>query len=300
MGELAALLTAFCWAGSSLMFTASSRVIGALNTNRFRLIFAVFLLTVVHFFVYGSFLPLQAGTQRWFWLGLSGVVGLILGDAFLFQAFILVGTRIATLIMASVPVISTMIAWIFLGEVLSIVKIVGITITIGGITLVILEQSNGSHVPKDQRSFALGILAGFGGAIGQSVGLVLAKRGMAGEYSALSAVVIRMVVAMAVLWLITLFTGQLGSVLKNVYQNRRALTYIAGGSIIGPVTGVWLSLVSIQATFVGVASTLMSLTPVVLLPIARWGYKENLSSRAVLGTLISMLGVAVIFIAPAT
>lgn len=300
MGELAALLTAFCWAGSSLMFTASSRVIGALNTNRFRLVFAVFLLTVIHFFAYGSLLPLQAGMQRWFWLGLSGIVGLILGDAFLFQAFILVGTRIATLIMASVPVISTMIAWIFLGEVLSIVKILGISITIGGITLVVLEQSNGSHGHKDQRSFALGILAGIGGAMGQAVGLVLAKRGMVGEYSALSAVVIRMVVAMAALWLITLFTGQLRPVLKNAYQNRRALKYIAGGSIIGPVTGVWLSLVSIQATFIGVASTLMALTPVVLLPIARWGYKEDLSSRAVLGTLISMLGVAVIFIGPST
>ncbi|MEJ5201509.1 MAG: DMT family transporter [Anaerolineales bacterium] len=298
MGEFAALLTAFCWAGSSLFFTTSSRVLGALNTNRVRLLFAVLFLSTTHFLLKGSLLPLEAGVARWFWLGLSGIIGLILGDAFLFQSFVLIGTRTATLIMAGVPVISTLIAWIFLGEVLSIVKILGISITVTGIALVVLEQSNGNSKPKDRRSFLLGILAGIGGATGQAIGLVLAKRGMAGNYPALSSVVIRMITAMTVLWLVTLFSGQFRKVLQQIYQNRQALKFVAGGSIIGPVIGVWLSLVSIQATFVGVASTLMALTPVILLPVAKWGYKENLSSRAVVGTLISIIGVAAIFIVP--
>jgi|YNPNPStandDraft_1061719.scaffolds.fasta_scaffold03647_2 drug/metabolite transporter (DMT)-like permease len=299
MGEFAALLTAFCWAGSSLLFTASSRVLGALNTNRVRLVFAVLFLTAAHFLSKGSLLPFEAGVERWLWLGLSGIIGLTLGDAFLFHSFVLLGTRIATLIMTGVPVISTLIAWIFLGEVLSITKIMGIGITVAGIALVILEQSsNGKNKIKERKSFLLGISTGVGGAICQAVGLVLAKRGMAGNYPALSAVVIRMIIGMTVLWMITLFTGQLRKVLQQIYQNRQALKFVAGGSIIGPVIGVWLSLVSIQATFVGIASTLMALTPVILLPVAKWGYKENLSSRAVLGTLISIVGVTTIFIAP--
>jgi drug/metabolite transporter (DMT)-like permease len=71
-----------------------------------------------------------------------------------------------------------------------------------------------------------------------------------------------------------------------------------GGTICGPVIGVWLYLISIQSTLVGVSSTLMALTPVVMLPIARFYYKEQMSFRVVIGTITALAGAAIIFLVP--
>ena len=131
MGELAALGTAFCWAFSSIFFTSSSKEAGAIPVNRIRLVFAVLLLLVFHTLITGHPLPLDAEPFRWIWLGLSGIVGLVLGDTLLFQAYYLIGNRLGTLIMSGVPVISSLAAWLLLGEKLNLISIGGIALCTG-------------------------------------------------------------------------------------------------------------------------------------------------------------------------
>jgi drug/metabolite transporter (DMT)-like permease len=241
---------------------------------------------------------MNAGLDRWFWLGISGIVGLIVGDACLLQSYVLIGARIATLIMAVVPVISTLLAWIFLGEKLNVIEISGISLAVTGICVVILERSSEDHQRIDKRRYVIGVLYGFGGALGQALGLVLAKRGLANDFPALSAVVIRMLVAMSAMWIGTFFLKQARPTIQCVLEKRDALKFIVLGSLVGPFIGVWMSLVAIQNTYVGLASTLMALTPVIMLPIVRWVFKERVSQRAVVGTFVSIIGVAVIYFAP--
>ncbi|HMD89534.1 MAG TPA: DMT family transporter [Anaerolineaceae bacterium] len=298
IGEIAAIVTAICWALSSIFFTRAGEQVGSVVVNRMRLLFAVILLITAHFFLQGQVIPLNAGLDRWFWLGISGIVGLIIGDACLLQAYVLIGARIATLIMAVVPVISALLAWIFLDERLSIIEISGICLAVAGISIVILERSNPDNQPVNQRRYVLGILCAFGGALGQAGGLILAKKGLYNNFPALSGVVIRMLVAMSALWIGTFFLKQAGPTLQVVLEKRTALKYIIFGSVVGPFIGVWMSLVAIQNTYVGLASTLMALTPIVMLPIVRWVFKEQVSQRAVIGTLVSIIGVAIIYFAP--
>jgi drug/metabolite transporter (DMT)-like permease len=298
MGEIAALVTAVCWAISSIFFTSSSKEIGAVPVNRIRLVFAVVFLLITHTALTGQLLPLSAEPERWLWLGLSGIVGLILGDTFLFQAFALIGNRLGTLIMASVPVISSLEAWLFLGETLELKSILGIVVCVGGIVIVMLERNpnaNGNS-RHERRQYGLGIIYAFGGAVGQASGLILAKMGLAGNFPSISGVMIRMLTAMVVMWVITIAMRQVKQTLQKAFQNPATLRNIAGGSLVGPFIGVWLSQIAVQNTYVGIASTLMAMTPVVMLPIAKWYYKENLSWRAFLGTVIALAGVAVIFL----
>ena len=300
MGEIAALVTAFCWTLSSIFFSKAGQSIGAINTNRLRLVFAAIFLLLTHQLMQGSLLPLNAGSERWLWLGISGIVGLVLGDAFLFQAYIYIGARISTLIMAVVPVISAFLAWIFLGESLTPIEIGGIVLAVAGVIMVVLERSNGNEAHIDRRRYVIGLLCAFGGALGQAGGLILAKKGLAGDFPSISAVVIRMTVAVVVLWLITLFTGQARSTLTTTISQPRTLQVVVYGSIVGPFIGVWLSQVAIQKTAIGLASTLMALTPIMLLPFVKWVFKEEVSFRAVAGTCLAIAGVAVIFLAPVT
>jgi drug/metabolite transporter (DMT)-like permease len=296
MGEAAALLTAFCWAGSSLFFTSAGRQVGSVIVNRMRLAMAVVLLMTAHLVLLGRVIPLDAGLNRWLWLGASGVIGLVLGDAALFQAFVLIGPRLVTLIMALVPVVSTLIAWFFLGEQLALIEMAGILIAVTGIVAVVSERGNGG-LSIDRKQYLAGVAFGLLGVIGQAVGLVLAKRGLEGDFPALSGVLLRMTTAMVVMWVLTLLQGQVSLTLQTAARNKRALRSIIGGSVVGPFLGVWLSLVAIQSTYVGIASTLMALTPVIMLPVVKWGFKEHISKWAVGGTLVSLAGVAIIFLA---
>jgi drug/metabolite transporter (DMT)-like permease len=298
VGEIAAVVTAFCWALSSIFFARAGDQVGSVIVNRMRLLFAVILLVAAHFILQGQVIPMNAGLDRWFWLGISGIVGLIVGDACLLQSYVLIGARIATLIMAVVPVISTLLAWIFLGEKLNVIEISGISLAVTGICVVILERSSEDHQRIDKRRYVIGVLYGFGGALGQALGLVLAKRGLANDFPALSAVVIRMLVAMSAMWIGTFFLKQARPTIQCVLEKRDALKFIVLGSLVGPFIGVWMSLVAIQNTYVGLASTLMALTPVIMLPIVRWVFKERVSQRAVVGTFVSIIGVAVIYFAP--
>ncbi|NPV87022.1 MAG: DMT family transporter [Anaerolineae bacterium] len=296
MGEIIALITACCWAGSSIFFTSASKKIAPLLVNRLRLVLAAALLMLAHLAVFGTPIPLAVERERWLWLGLSGIIGLALGDTFLFQCYALLGNRLGTLIMAAVPVISSVEAWLLLGEKLGAAEMAGIALCVGGIVIVVLERGNGSGTARTRAQYVGGILAGVLSALCQATGLALAKRGLGGGFSALSGVTMRMLTAMLALWIAALLTGAARSTLRTGFANPAALRVIAAGTLVGPVVGVWLSLLAIQLSNVGVASTLMALTPVLLLPVARWGYHERVSLRAVAGTVVALLGVALIFI----
>lgn len=294
-GEIAALTTAICWAFGSTMFTLSGSRIGSANVNRGRLIVAAILLTFIHYLLTGTLIPLNASVDRWLWLGFSGIVGFVIGDGMLFEAFVLIGPRLSMLLMALVPIISASLAWIFLGESLNFIEIFAIVMAVSGILWVVAEKNNEKAALRGKKLFT-GILLGLGGAFGQTVGLILSKKGLEGGFPALSGNIIRVITASLVIWIITLATGKVHMTLKS-YKDRTALITLSLGSFFGPVVGVWLSLVSIKYTKLGIATTLMSLTPIFLIPITRTVFKERITPGAVLGTIIAVAGVAILLLA---
>ena len=247
-----------------------------------------------HLLIYGDLIPLDAEPFRWWWLGLSGCIGLVIGDSLLLQAFALIGTRITMLLLSLVPIFSSLLAWIFLNEVLNNFEIVAIIITIGGISWVVSEKNN-SSAKLSQRMYIIGLLLGIGGAVGQAVGLVIAKKGIVGNFPALSANLIRIISATLLIWLFAVIRGTSISSIK-CFRIKFAIYPIFGGSVFGPFLGVWLSLVAIKFASIGIASTLMALPPIFLIPLTHWIFKERISLRAVIGTVIAVAGVAIIFL----
>jgi drug/metabolite transporter (DMT)-like permease len=296
-GELAALMTAVCWSTTAVFFTFAGHRVGSVIVNRTRLIMALLLISLTHWILMGSLYPATAGSERWLWLGLSGVIGLALGDAFLFQSYLWVGPRLGMLMMSLAPVIAALLAFAFLGEQLSLLQWSGIIVTLAGIALVVLEGNRGAQMAPERRDYRRGILFGVGAASGQAIGLVLAKQGLQGDFSALSGNWIRMASAVVALWGVTLLSGRAGPTLRKLADEPQALWPIFGGAVTGPFIGVWLSLIAVQLTQVGVASTLIALPPVFLLPIGAVVFKEKVGLGAVAGTVVAMAGVALLFLA---
>ncbi len=294
LGEIASIVTAFTFAINSTLFTIAGRVVGSVVVNRIRLIAAFIFLTLAHWVFLGTIWPGMEELDRWLWLGLSGIVGLVLGDAFLFQAFVWVGPRVSMLMMSLAPVIALVTARVFLDEVLTGGQLLGILLTLGGVIWVILEKNQQQQAAN--QNYFRGVLFGLGGATGQALGFVLAKQGMGGDFSPISGNFIRMAAAVVVMWMMTAFQGQVRESFHRVAQEPRALFGIIGGAFSGPFLGVSLSLLALQFTSVGIASTLMALPPIFLLPVSYFYFQERFGAGAVAGTLLALSGVAILFL----
>lgn len=296
LGEIAALLTAICWTGTSTFFSLAGGRVGSVVVNRTRLLLAVALLVPTHWLLLNEPLPLSASPERVGWLALSALIGLVVGDALLFQAFVWIGPRRSMLLMSLAPVVAALFGWLFLGERLQGLEGVGLLLTVGGVAWVILAREGRPRDAFPQREYMLGILFGVGAAVSQALGLITAKKGLMGDFPALSGNLIRMLVAAALLWGFTLLRGQAGPTVARLVAQRRASLWILGGSILGPFLGVWLSLAAIQLTTVGVASTIMALPPVFLLPVGYFFFGERVGWQAVVGTSLAVAGVALLFL----
>jgi drug/metabolite transporter (DMT)-like permease len=296
IGELAGLATSIMWTGTSTFFTLAGRKIGSVVLNRIRLVLAAVFLMLTHWILFGTPVPFYASSTNFVWLSLSGVIGLVLGDAFLFQAFVLIGPRLSMLLMSLAPVIATVTSWFFLDEKLGLLPILGILVTVMGIATVVSDRPIGNHSVEENRDYVKGLLFGLGGATGQALGLVTSKLGLVDNFPALSGNVIRMLSAVIVMWVLTLVVGQARSTIGTFIHAGVSKLQVLGGAIFGPFLGVWLSLIAVQYTEVGIASTLMSLPPIFLLPVGRILFKEQIGWKALAGTIIALLGVAILFL----
>jgi len=298
-GEIAGVGTAICWTATSMFFEAAGKRIGSLSVNLIRLVMAFLLLGSVTWITRGLFIPLDASTHNWIWLALSGLIGFTIGDLLLFQAFVVVGARISMLIMALSPPVAAIAGWIILDETMEYSAILGMVITLTGIMMVVLNKpakdANGKKAKfKDWFNNPVGLLLAFGGATGQAIGLVLSKKGMA-DYDVIASTHIR-VMAGALGFMIVFFFMRRWHKVFAALKNGKGMLFTSGGAFFGPFLGVTLSLVAVKFTSAGIAQTLMSLTPVIIILPSVFIFKEKVTLREIVGAFVAVGGVALFFL----
>ena len=293
LGEVAALTTAICWTITAICFESAGKKVGSLAVNFIRLIIAFVLLGIFTFFTRGMFLPFDATGSTWMWLFISGMIGFVIGDLFLFQAYVEIGSRISLLIMSSVPPITAITGYFLMGERITLLSAVGMLITIVGIALVIL--SRGAADKKIKLSHPVkGLLYAFIGALGQAFGLVFSKLGM-GSYNPFAATQIRVISAIIGFAIVITVSKNWGR-LKVALKDNNAMKFISLGSFFGPFLGVSFSLMAVQYTATGIVSTITSISPILIIPASILIFKEKVLPKEILGALISIIGVTLLFI----
>lgn len=248
LGEYAALLTAVFWTITAIAFESAGKKVGSLSTNLIRLFLAFLFIGIYSQITRGSFIPLDATAHNWIWLSLSGFIGFVIGDLLLFEAYVVIGSRISMLIMSLTPPITAFMGWLIMGETLTRQNMLGMVLTITGIMLVVIDRkSNIKTEGKTRKKMKLnypivGILLAFGGAVGQGSGLVLSKYGMQ-DFDPFAATQIRVItgfVGFAILFFILKRWKKVFSAIKD----KQAMTRLSIGAFFGPFLGVSFSLLS--------------------------------------------------------
>ena len=306
LGEVISLGVAVSWTITALFAEVASKRLGALQLNVIRMFLSLLMLGSTLWWFTGSFLPLHADATTWFWLSLSGFVGYLLGDYCLFNSYILIGSRFGQLFMTLAPPTAAVAAWMILGETLSVQALLGMAVTLTGISISVLNKGT-SH--KFSLKLPLkGVLFGIGAGIGQGVGLVLSKVGM-NHYE--SSIPMDEGAVMDMLPFASTFmravTGAIGFLLVMMIQKKlhtlfqavsdgKGMGAAVGATITGPFIGVAFSLMAVQYTEAGIASTLMALTPILILWPSHFFFGQQVTFKEIIGACISVFGASLFFI----
>ena len=304
IGELISIGVAFSWTATALLSAFGSKRLGNLTLNLMRMVIALVFSAIMFWMTSGSPLPAQASTEAYLWMLLSGVVGYVIGDFCLFQCYIIIGSKFGQLFMTLAPITAAIMAWITLGQEIRPQAMLAMLVTLTGIAISVLGRGDG-HKLSLKLPIA-GVLFAIGAAVCQGVGLVLSKIGMnhyeaslttdmAGWLLPFHANFFRCIAGTIGFTLLMAWRDGFAPLRKGV-RDRKGITVAVATTIFGPFLGVGASLLAVQYTAAGIASTLMALTPIIIILPAWWLFKQPITAKSVLGALISVIGVSLFFL----
>lgn len=306
VGELISIGVAFSWTATALLSEFGSKRLGNLTLNVLRMGLTLLFSLVLFGMVTGSMLPPGASTEAAGWMLLSGLVGYVIGDFCLFQCYIIIGSRYGQLFMTLAPLSAALMAWVTLGQQMTGKSVIAMLVTLWGIGISVLGR--GDHHKISLKLPVNGVLYAIGAAVCQGVGLVLSKIGM-DHYE-----VSMMAEADIPEWLIPFsanfyrcIAGIIGfslllfyrdgmAPLREAVRDKKGLSVATATTIFGPFVGVGFSLMAVQYTAAGIASTLMAMTPIIIILPSYWLFHEKITWRSVIGAVISVLGVSLFFL----
>lgn len=293
LGEFAALLVAVFWTVTGLAFESATIKVGSIAVNIIRLVFGLVFLSILTWILRSNPLPTDANSFNWLWLSVSGLIGFVIGDYFLFKSYPIVGSWFAMLIMTLAPPTAAIFGFLILGERMEIKSLSGMIITLTGIGLTIFgKKKKGEKFTLDKP--LKGILFAFIGALGQGLGIVFSKLGM-DDYDPFASTQIRIISAIIGFSILITFTGRWSNI-RKAFSNKKAMAGITTGAFFGPFLGVSFSLIAVKYTQTGIASTIMAMVPILIIPPSIILFKHKITIREMIGAILGVLGVVLFFI----
>jgi len=305
-GELLSLIVALMWTFTAIFAEIASRRMGPLTLNVWRMIITILLLGALLWAMCGMPYPRFATPQVWAWFLASGFMGFVFGDYCLFKAYVTMGSRYTQLFMTLASPFAAITAWLLMGERMTWLALLGMIVTLTGISISILGKSEDGH--RRVKLPMKGVILGIGAGMGQGTGLVLSKLGMASyttvipatevavmEFMPFSGTMMRAVMGLLGFGLALIYTGQV-STMSRAWKDGKASAAGLGTILLGPFLGVSLSLMAVNMTHAGVAQTLMSLTPVFILWPSYLIFGTKVTLQEFIGAVIAVMGASLFFL----
>lgn len=301
-GLLLALSALVCWSFAPFCFAAVGRRIGPLATNMLRLALAVLALLAIALArrLLGISVPLPHAASI-AWLAASGVIGLTIGDAFLYRAFVRLGPERTSQIQTLAPASTAALAWLGLGEILSRKQAAGMALILAGVLAATTSAARAARRrgtaerasrPGRPGGLGQGAWAAIWSALFQGLGTVLARKAFLaqGDLDPVLATAIRIGSGMAGLWALARARGPWRPIL-GAWTEKRTLRLLLGGVIFGPTLGMLCYIAALKSAPAGIVTTITFMAPLLIIPIGAGLYGTRIGWAAIAGTALSLAGV---------
>ena len=296
LGQALSLVTALCFAQNSVIYRHLGRQVGSEGVAHIRMWLALPLVFLLTRLVEGVWFPTGWSGATYLILLTSGVIGYFVTDLLMFKAYVLLGSRESMVIMTLSPIVTALLSLILFDEHLNAIQVLGMAITILGITIMILLDGRSSVVATQRKSERAGVIYALLGAIFQSISFILAKAALS-EGGPVATNLVRNL-------------GGLGAfIIFNVFIRRNArehfkslgephvLLLLLLATIAGPVVGMSSQMKAFTLAPVGLVTTITQISPILLLPYDWLVLKRTITASSVGGTLLSIVGIAILFLA---
>ena len=293
IGYLLAICAAAIWSTVALSATRIVRYFGSYNYNLLRLLGII----VIFFpYVYINWESLYFDQSIFTAIVLSSIIGIIIGDTFLFVCLKRLGPRRQALLFSMQIPFTIILAEVFLQTLPSLTELIGCALIFSGILIAI--QFNRT-IPDDdleniQGNKYTGLFAGIGLALCQSIGIILMKPALQ-TTDPIIVSYLRVIVAAVIMFgsLFFIKNNQLWDKMKNI---KITLFSIFLG-FMGMGVGMTMLIYALKYGNPGVISTLSSTMPIMIIPIL-WIVTKNYAGHlAVVGATLTCIGASIIFLA---
>ncbi len=300
----AAFLATILFSISVISGHRTAKIIGGVEANFWRLTFATLFLGVWAFTGGGG-----VGGAGFSLFLLSGIIGIGIGDAGLFQALPRLGSRLSLLIIQCLTApIAAFIEWLWLGTTLGPVQITGSLIILAGVAVALVP---GEHLTTSRSELFTGGVFALLGALGNALGVVLSRKAYAvthanqetldGGTAAFQRILGGLLIAAIFLLIakrqfIRLPRGNNnGNVASSPRDKwRRIWPWVAMNSLAGQTLGVSCLQWALESTPTGIVMSIVALTPLTVMPLARVFEGEKITMRSLGGGAIAVAGVVML------
>lgn len=287
-GEIAALTTAVCWAVAARMFQLLGAYFSPLALNFWKGALAALVLVIVIQFFPAS---VSLSQMAMFWLVISGIIGIGLGDTFFFQALNRIGDSQAILVAETLaPIFTALFAMAWINEWLTWQQWVGIALVLISVDVIIKLQKRNHTTLFSLSGYVFAALA----AICQAIGAVVSRDILTTTgIDAGNASLYRLMGGLGAIVVLMLVMKRQFRPSKPLGQNGYLL--IAGATLLGTFAALYLQMVAFANTKAAIVQTLFA-TSVVLSLIVAKVLGETVNKNTVIWSLLALVGVGVLIL----
>ena len=285
IGIMAALGSAASWAFATVVFDRLGKVIPAAGMTFFKGLFSLVLMIIL-IFCTGGFD--HVGMHDFFFLALSGIVGISIGDTLFFCSLQDLGAKVQVLYFMLGQVVTMFLSFLLLGEILSIREYIGATILLCGIMIVTIGKQ------VDHPNKMRGIIGGFASILCFSLSSIMVKVSIA-DVGVPTATFWRMFFSTVSIMFIGFTSKRFVTWYTPLRQTKTLLLFLLNVVVI-TYGGFLLSMMAIKHITVSLASVLSATEPVFVLMLAYFINQERVSKREMLGAIITISGLLIIIL----
>jgi len=296
VGQLLALLTAFCWAQNSIIYRHLGRQVGSDAVAHVRMWLALPAILITTYFIEGIWFPTSLSPKTYLFMFASGAIGYFITDMLLFKAYILLGSRESMVIMTLSPVTTALFDLFFFSQRLHLMQILGMGVTIGGVLVMALLDRGPSLVKELERERKIGLLFAILASVLQSVSFLLAKFALE-QAGPISTNLLRNLGGLFAFIIFNFFYKKNAKKQIQSFRNPRFFMLLLFAAFAGPVLGMSSQMKAFTLAPIGIVTTITQITPVLLLPFDHYILHKKLTIFSLGGTFLSIAGVAMLFLA---